>query len=86
MPTSQPTNRLLKVLQAHVYAVSGPTSCVPLCALSKKQRAVRHSTAESEMVAADLGLRTESPPLMKLFNAVLKRQSDVCSSKMIRPL
>ena len=55
-------------------AIRGPTSYFPLCALSKKQGAVSHSTAESEMVAADLGLRTEALPLMTLFDAVLKRQ------------
>ena len=45
-----------------------------ILSLSKKQGAVSHSTAEYEMVAADLGLRTEALPLMTLFDAVLKRQ------------
>ena len=67
-------------------AISSPTSYFPFCALSKKQGAVSHSTAESEMVAADLGFKTEALPLMTLFDAVLKRQSDVCSLKTIRPL
>ena len=52
-------------------AIRGPTSYFPLCVYSKKQRAVSHSTAESERVAADMGLRTEVLPLMTLFDAVL---------------
>ena len=55
-------------------AMCGPTTFFPLCALSKKQGAVSHSSAESEMVAGDLGLRTEAFPLMTLFDAVLKRE------------
>ena len=55
-------------------AISGPTSYFPFCALSEKAGAVSRSTAESEMVAADLGFRTEALPLMILFVAVLKRQ------------
>ena len=55
-------------------AMCGPTTFFPLCALSKKQGALSHSTAESEMVAADLGLRTEALALMTLFNAILKRE------------
>ena len=35
--------------------------------LQKKQATVSHSTAESEMVAGDLGLRTEALPLMIRF-------------------
>jgi hypothetical protein len=54
-------------------AINGPTTYFPLCALSKKQSAVSHSTAESEMIAADLGLRTEALPMMTLFDQVLKR-------------
>ena len=55
-------------------AMCGPTTFFPSCALSEKQGAVSHSTAESEMVAADLGLRTEALPLMTLFDAILKRE------------
>ena len=33
-------------------AITGPTTYFPLCALSKKQSAVSHSTAEFEMIAA----------------------------------
>ena len=61
-------------------AMCGPITFFPLCALSKKQGAASHSTAESEMVAADLGLRTEALPLMTLFDAILKREkSGFCS-------
>ena len=62
-----------KSVSGFFCAISGPTSYFPCRALSKKQGAVSHSTAESEMVAADLGFRTEAPPLMTLFDAVLKR-------------
>ena len=55
-------------------AMCGPTTLFPLCALSKKQGAASHSTAESEMVAADLGLRTEALPLITLFDAMLERE------------
>ena len=44
-----------------------------MCIVEKKG-AVSHSTAESEMVAADLALRTEALPLMTLFDAILKRE------------
>ena len=37
-----------------LFAMCGPTTFFPLCALPKKQGAASHSTAESEMVAADL--------------------------------
>ena len=49
----------------------------PLCALSKKQTSVSHSTTEAEMVAADVGLRTEAVPLMTLFNTLFKRDVTV---------
>ena len=52
----------------------GPSTCFPVCALTNKQGAVSHSTAESEMVAVDLGLRTEALPLITLFSVVLKRE------------
>ena len=55
-------------------AMCDPTTLFPRCASSKKQGAVSHSTAESEMVAADLGLRTEALPLMMLFDTILKRE------------
>ena len=55
-------------------ALQGPTSFFPLCALSKKQSSVSHSTCESEMVAADLGLRTEAIPLMTLLDQLFQRE------------
>ena len=55
-------------------ALAGPTTFFPLCALSKKQSCVSHSTTESEMVAADLGLRTEALPFMTLFDNIFKRE------------
>ena len=40
-------------------AVGGTTTYFPISAQSKKQTSVSHCTAESEMVAADAGLRME---------------------------
>lgn len=51
-------------------ALHGPTSHFPLCTLSKKQSAVSHSTTESEIVAADLGLRTEALPFLTLLDSL----------------
>ena len=48
-------------------ALTGPTTYFPLCASSKKQRAVSHSTCEAEMVAAERGPRTEALPLSQMF-------------------
>ena len=55
-------------------ALAGPSTFFPLCALSKKQAAVSHSTTEAEIIAADLGVRTEAMPLMTLFDKILKRE------------
>ena len=54
-------------------ALVGQTTFFPLCALSKKQSSVSHSTTESEMVAADLGLRTEALPLTTLLDQFFRR-------------
>ena len=54
-------------------AIHRQATYFPLCALPKKQSAVSHSSAESEMIAADLGLRTEASPMTTLFDPVLKR-------------
>ena len=63
-----------KSVSGVLCAIRGPTSYFPFCALSKQKVAASHSPAESEMVAADLGLRTAALPLMTLFDAALKRQ------------
>ena len=63
-----------KSVSAVFCAIHGPTSHPHPRVLSKQKGAVSHSTAESEMVAADLGLRTEAFPLTTLFDAVLKSQ------------
>ena len=55
-------------------ALVGPTSYFPICALSKKQSSVSHSTTESEMVAADVGLRTEALPLLTLLDKLFQRE------------
>ena len=75
-PCSRQTN--IKEISGVCCAISGPTSYFPMCAFSKTQGAVNHSTAESEMVTADIGLRAEALPLMTLFDAMSKRQI-ICS-------
>ena len=40
----------------------------PLAGISKKQTSVSHSTAEAEMVALNLGLRTEGLPALSLWD------------------
>ena len=61
-------------MSGRLCAINGPTTYFPLRALCKKQSAVSHSTAESEMTAADLGLRTEALPMRTVFDQALKRQ------------
>ena len=56
-----------KTVSGVCRAFSGPTLYSPFCAWSKKQGAVSHPTVESEMVAANLGLRTEALPIRCLF-------------------
>ena len=55
-------------------SLTGPNTFFPICALSKKQSAVSHSTTEAEMAAADLGLRAEAIPLMTLFDNIYRRE------------
>ena len=51
------TSRIVSVV---CCAISGPATYFPLRALSKQQSAVSYLTAESELIAADFGLRTEA--------------------------
>jgi hypothetical protein len=54
-----------------VYAaLHGPRSHVPTAALSRKQKAVSHHTAESELAALDLAVRKDALPLMQLLLAI----------------
>ena len=54
-------------------ALTGPNSFFPLNAIRKKPSCVSHSTPESEIVAADLAIRTEGLPALQLWGMVLER-------------
>ena len=58
-------------------SIMGPNTSCPLAAMSKKQSAVSHSTPESELVAADLALRTEGIPAIELWGTLLGREPRV---------
>ena len=53
--------------------VIGPTSSMPLSALSKRQSCVSHSTPEAEIVAAGVALRTEGVPGLQLWDRLFNR-------------
>ena len=54
-------------------ALVGPSTFIPLSAVSKRQTAASHSTPEAEIVAADLGIRTEGLPALCLWEVLLDR-------------
>ncbi len=47
-------------------AIIGPRTFFPLSAVSKRQKAVSHSTTEAEMIAAEMALREEGLPMSTL--------------------
>ena len=51
----------------------GPDTRFPLQAQSTRQGCVSHSTTESEIVAADMALRTIGIPALELWSVVLDR-------------
>ena len=53
-------------------ALAGPNTFIPIAAICKKQTCVSHSSTESEIVAAELGLRTEVLPLLTLWDLVVE--------------
>ncbi|MDA8584203.1 Ty1/Copia family ribonuclease HI [bacterium] len=52
-------------------AFVGPKPFFPLSAVSKRQTVISHSTPESELVAADYGLRMEGIPALCLWEYLL---------------
>ena len=54
-------------------ALVGPNTFLPLSAASKRQTAVSHSTPEAELVAADLGVRTEGLPALSIGEVLFER-------------
>ena len=57
-------------------ALTGPNSFYPLSAFSRKQTCVSHSTPEAELVAADVGLRSEGLPA-QTFWKIIKEGSEL---------
>ena len=55
-----------------LIALAGPNTVIPVVAICKKQTCVSHSSTESEIVAAELGLRTEALPLLTLWDLVVE--------------
>ena len=51
--------RTSKSMSGCYIAIVGPNACAPICAMSKKQTCVSHSSTESEIVAAEFGVRSE---------------------------
>ena len=49
-------------------ALAGPNTFIPVTAISKKQTCVSHSSTESEIIFAELALRTEALPLLTLWD------------------
>ena len=53
-------------------ALAGPNTFIPVTAICKKQTCVSHSSTESEIISAELGLRTEALPLLTLWGLVVE--------------
>ena len=77
MPTSPRNNKFLLVcLGCFVFVLflgPGPNAYLSLCAVSRKQSAISHSTVGSEMIAGDLGRRTEALKIATLFDQVSEK-------------
>jgi len=52
-------------------ALVGPNTFVPVSWLCKKQGAVSHSTAESEVISLDTGVRLEGIPALMLWSLII---------------
>ena len=55
----------------------GPTSFMPLAAVSKKQTSVSKSTPEAEIVAIDHGLSKHALPALTLWENILGKQLSI---------
>ncbi len=60
--------------------IIGPRTLFPLSAVSKRQKAVSHSTTEAEMIAAEMALREEGLPMSTLWDILLDMFSS-CEGK-----
>ena len=54
-----------------LLALVGPNTFVPVSWLCKKQGAVSHSTAESEVISLDTGVRLEGIPALMLWSLII---------------
>ncbi len=57
-------------------AIAGPNTFAPVTAICKKQTCVSHSSTESEIVAAELAVRTEGLQILTFWNTVTKLFSE----------
>ena len=55
-------------------ALVGPHTLFPLVATSSKQTAVSHASAESELVAADTGVKKEAFPMLDLWDLLSEKK------------
>ena len=53
-------------------AIVGPRAFMPICALSKKQTCVSHSSTESEIIAAEYGVRIEGLQILTCWEHVVQ--------------
>ena len=57
-----------------VHQLTGPNSCFPLMASSKKQNCISHSTAEAELIATCTAVKTVGLPSLILWEEILRRK------------
>jgi len=67
----------MKSTSGVLLALVGPSSFVPLGAMSKKQTCVSTSTPEAEMVAANIAIRQLALPALPLWETVLGRKMKI---------
>ena len=58
-----------------VHQLTGPNSCFPLMAASRKQNCVSNSTAEAELIATCTAVRNVGLPALNIWDRVLKRKA-----------
>lgn len=60
-----------------ILVLCGSNSFFPLAAMSKRQSSVSHSTLESEVVAASIGIRVIGVPQLDQWDTITKRSMQV---------
>ena len=70
------TSRTPSLLLVVCYAYFGSRTFVPITWMCKKQTAVSHSSAETEVISLDAGLRMEGLPALMFWDQVIEAFSD----------